>query len=76
MTVNSGLSIWVYSVLKFLSCFPKFKRQFSMKAILNVWASLVVHMVKNRPAVLETWIRSLGGDSLEKDMATHSRVLA
>ena len=56
MPVNSGLSIWVYSVLKLLSCFPKFKRQFSMKAILNVWASLVVQMIKNLPAMLETWI--------------------
>ena len=27
-----------------------------MKAILNVWASLVVQMVKTLPAVLETWI--------------------
>ena len=27
-----------------------------MKAILNVWASLVVQMVKNLPAMLETWI--------------------
>ena len=75
MPFNSGLSIWVYSVLKLLSCFPKFKRQFSLKAILNVWASLVVQMIKNLPAMLETWIRSLGGDSLEKKMATHSRVL-
>jgi len=34
-------------------------------------------MVKNLPAVQETWVRSLGGeDLLEKEMATHSRVLA
>ena len=39
--------------------------------------SLVVPMVKNLPAVQETWVRSLGGeDLLEKEMATHSRVLA
>ena len=30
-------------------------------------------MVKNLPAVQETWIRSLGQeDPLEKEMATHS----
>ena len=41
-----------------------------MKAVLNVWASLVVQMVKNLPAMLETLIRSLDGeDPLEKGMA-------
>ena len=34
-------------------------------------------MVKNPPAVLETWVRSLGWkDPLEKGMATHSSILA
>ena len=34
-------------------------------------------MVKNPPAVLETWVQSLGwGDPLEEDMATHSSILA
>ena len=34
-------------------------------------------MVKNLPAVPETWLRSLGReDPLEKGMATHSSVLA
>ena len=33
--------------------------------------------VKNLPAVLETWVRSLGlEDSLEEEMATHSSILA
>ena len=33
-------------------------------------------MVKNLPAVQETWVRSLGGeDPLEKGMATHSSIL-
>lgn len=35
MPINSGLSIWVFSVLKFISCFSKFKKQYSVKAILN-----------------------------------------
>ena len=40
-------------------------------------ASLVVQMVKNSPAMQETWVQSLGWeDSLEKDMATHSSILA
>ena len=33
-------------------------------------------MVKNQPAMWETWIRSLGQEeSLEKGMATHSGIL-
>ena len=34
-------------------------------------------MVKNLPAVWETWVRSLGQeDALEKEMAIHSSILA
>ena len=34
-------------------------------------------MVKNLPAVQETWVQSLGWeDPLEKEMATHSSILA
>ena len=34
-------------------------------------------MVKNPPAMQETWVLSLGWeDSLEEDMATHSSILA
>ena len=43
----------------------------------DVWASLVAQMVKNLPAMWETWVQSLGwGDPLEKGMATHSGILA
>ena len=39
--------------------------------------SLVAQMVKNLPAMPETWIQSLGQeDPLEKGMATHSSILA
>ena len=41
------------------------------------WASLVVQMVKNLPAMWKTWVQSLGWeDPLEKGMATHSSILA
>ena len=34
-------------------------------------------MIKNLPAKQETWVRSLGWDDpLEKEMATHSSILA
>ena len=39
--------------------------------------SLVAQMVKCLPTMLETWVRSLGQeDALEKEMATHSSLLA
>ena len=41
------------------------------------WASLVAQLVKNLPAMWETWVQSLGWeDPLEKGTATHSSVLA
>ena len=41
------------------------------------WASLVTQLVKNPPAMRETWVRSLGWeDPLEKGKATHSSILA
>ena len=40
-------------------------------------ASLVAQMVKNLPAVWETWVRALGWeDPLEKGKATPSSILA
>ena len=41
------------------------------------WASLESQLVKNLPAVWDTWVRSLGWeDPLEEGMATHSSTLA
>ena len=41
------------------------------------WASLVAALVKNLPAMRETWVRSLGWeDPLEKGKAAHSSILA
>ena len=41
------------------------------------WASLMAQLVKNLPAMWETWVRSLGWeDSLEKGKATRSSILA
>ena len=39
------------------------------------WVSLVAQLVKNPPAMWETWVRSLGWeDPLEKGKATHSSI--
>ena len=44
---------------------------------MTFWASLVAQVVKNLPAVQETWILSLAlEDPLGKGVATHSTVLA
>ena len=42
------------------------------------WASFVARLVKNPPAMQETWVRSLGWeeDLLEKEKAIHSSILA
>ena len=44
---------------------------------MNLRASLVAQRLKCLPAMRETWVQSLGQeDSLEKEMATHSSILA
>ena len=41
------------------------------------WAYLVAHLIKNVPAMWETWVQSLGWeDPLEEGMATHFSTLA
>ena len=43
----------------------------------TTWASLVAQVVMNLPAMQETWVWSLvWDDPLEKEMATHSSILA
>ena len=40
------------------------------------WAPLVTQLVKNPPAIWETWVQSFGWeDPLEKGKATHSSIL-
>ena len=42
-----------------------------------LWASLVAQLVKNLPAMWETWIRSLGWeDPLDEGMENHFSILA
>ena len=48
-----------------------------MGKVIREWASLMAQMIKNLPAMQETQVQSLGGeDPLEKEMATHSNILA
>ena len=61
----------IFSIILFL---------FSHKRFFTSWAtreSLLAQMVKNSPSMQETWVWSLGQeDTLEKEMATHSSILA
>ena len=44
---------------------------------MRVWTFLIAQLVKNPPAMQETWVGSLGWeDPLEKGKATHSSILA
>ena len=55
-----------------------FAKDISSKGLISkIRASLVAQLVKNLPAIWETWVRSLGWkDPLEKGKATHSSILA
>ena len=65
------MSLYGHSSVGICVCTSFLKR---VPLILN-WASLVVQMVKNLPAMQETWVQSLGWkDPLEKGMATHSSI--
>ena len=57
--------------------FPCFKIV-ALEIIIHILrASLVAQLVKNLPAMWETWVQSLGWeDPLEKGKATYSSILA
>ena len=66
----------IYLFFSFFSWILNFITYFYEFLILSR-ASLLAQSVKNLPAIQETWVRSLGQeDSLEKEMATHSSILA
>ena len=47
------------------------------KAMACIKTSLVAQRLKHLPLIQETWVESLGWeDPLEKEMATHSSILA
>ena len=61
-----GLQGDILHILKWLVC-----------TYIHIWDFLMAQMVKSLPAMWETWVRFLGReDRLEKEMATHSSILA
>ena len=62
--------------LKLHQC-PEEANSFSLGVSIPVGASLIAQLVKNPPAIRETWVQFLGReDPLEKGKATHSSILA
>ena len=60
-------------------CFAFFAGQDPLKPpqLIIFWASLVTQMVKNPPAMQETWVQSLSReDPPEEGTATHPSILA
>ena len=52
-------------------------KRLSSSSSIHGLPSLVAQLVKNLPAMQETWVQSLGQeDALEKEMATQSSILA
>ena len=71
------LSHKMLATMTSLSCRKGVKPHLLDFTILHIRTSLVAQMVKNLAAVQETWVQSLGWEEpLEKEMATHSSVLA
>ena len=66
--------ISIFFIFCFFRCIP---RNGIARSYDSVWTSPVAQTVKHLPTVWETWVRSLGQeDSLEKEMAIHSSILA
>ena len=66
-------------LMRWMNLEPIIQSEVSQKQKNNyrIWASLVAQLVKNLPAMRETWVSSLGWeDPLEKGKATYSSILA
>ena len=64
--------VWMYPLLFSISNTTDF-----LNICCSYGVSLMAQLVKNLPAMQETWVRSLGWEEpLEKRMATHSSILA
>jgi len=78
----SAINLFKYFLRSFLSLFSFWDPYNANVGEFNVvpevsWASLVAQLVKNPPAMRETWVQFLGWeDPLEKGKATHSSILA
>ena len=75
-SLNFAINIYNICVLTYPPVYPLILYSILFLKPAKV-ASLVAQIVKNLPAMQETWVRSLGWeDPLEEGMATHSSMLA
>ena len=66
--------IYFFAIMKY---YFSWESVTELEEVGKPWASLVAQMVKNLPAIQETWVQSLGGeDLLEKGTVAHSSILA
>ena len=72
------INLFSKSVSLFLLCKYVHLYHFFLDSIYKgIWASPVAQLAKNRSAIQETWVQSLGWeDPLEKGTATHFSILA
>ena len=69
--------VWSMSPVVILLCTRGSTLVFFATQLVGSWVSLVAQMVKNVPAMQETWVQSLSWEEpLEKGMATLSKILA
>ena len=67
------LSLVWFGFILFLEEESEVKAVGNLVFLWSLWASLVAQLLKNPPAMQETWVPSLGReDPLEKGTATHS----
>ena len=67
----------IYFPLLLQQCFTYICHAIYFQSILNIWDSLVARMVKNLPAMQETWVQSLFREiPWRRNMVTHSSILA
>ena len=83
--IQEDSSLFYFFILQYCIGFPihpvyflsELAKGLSSRTITMERASLVTQMVKNPPAMWETWVQSLSWeDPLEKGMATNSSILA
>ena len=76
---QAGILEWV--AISFSKAYSQLRDRMPSPALqvgsFTMGTSLVAQLVKNLPAMWETWVQSLGWkDPLEKGKATHSSILA